>query len=103
MNDIVNITGLTSLVEQLPYGLETPLGFEANLLSGGQKQRVALARSLYQQRPVLVLDESLNALEPDSVQNILHKLRAYLPNLTLVMVTHDPSLLPYFDHIAHIS
>lgn len=103
MNDIVNITGLTSLVEQLPYGLETLLGFEANLLSGGQKQRVALARSLYQQRPVLVLDESLNALEPDSVQNILHKLRAYLPNLTLVMVTHDPSLLPYFDHIAHIS
>lgn len=103
LKKVVDITGLTPLLDQLPQGLHTFLGFEANLLSGGQKQRVALARSLYQQRPILVLDESLNALDIFSVEQILRNLRQYLPDLTLVMVTHDPSLLRYFDNVVEMS
>ena len=57
-------------------------------LSGGQKQKIALARALYHNKPILILDEATSAIDKKSAYDIEEKLLK-LPGITLISITHD--------------
>ena len=70
---------------------ETILGERGLTLSGGQKQRVSIARALIKQAPVLLLDDSLSAVDTETEERILNNLKGIIANTTTVIVTHRVS------------
>lgn len=91
---------LKEWVDQLPQKMETSIGERGILVSGGQRQRLALARALYANREILVLDEVTSQLDKDTEEEIirtLQKIASY--HRTIVMVTHHEKLLPLFDRV----
>jgi ABC-type multidrug transport system fused ATPase/permease subunit len=88
---------LTSVVNQLPQGIDTPLGPGAGGLSGGERQRLALARSLLRNSSVLVLDESTSALDAPTESAVLSSVSKFREGQTLVLISHRISSLAWVD------
>ena len=79
-------------VRELPQGLDTPLGEKGAGLSEGQMQRIAIARALFSERPILMLDESTSALDEVTEKDLLKQLKK-LTDRTVVIITHRPAAL----------
>lgn len=75
-------------IMQLAQGYETITGERGVMLSGGQKQRISLARALIKDPSVLILDESLSAVDTRTERNIQENLNQYLQNKTAIVITH---------------
>lgn len=75
-------------IEQLADGYETITGERGIMLSGGQKQRISLARALIKDPAVLILDESLSAVDTRTEQTIQRNLSKYLQDKTTLVITH---------------
>ncbi len=86
-------------IQGLPQGYQTPVGERGITLSGGQKQRLALARAWLTQRPYLLLDDALSAIDAKTASRILHNLQSTSHNMTLLMVTHRLQGLENADQI----
>jgi ATP-binding cassette subfamily B multidrug efflux pump len=84
---------------QLHEGLATIVGERGVTLSGGQKQRVALARALLSERPGLLLDDTLSAVDPVTERRILDGLRAQRRGRTLLVASHRLSVVADADHV----
>lgn len=84
----VNVSGLGSLIAQLPGGLKTQIAENGEKLSGGQVQRIALARGLVQKKRIWLVDEATSSLDPASRQDIEDRLMS-LKNITMIMVSHN--------------
>ncbi len=87
------------LVLSLPQGYDTPLQPGGTLLSPGQRQRIALARALYGQPRLLVLDEPNSNLDGDGELALEALLRALAGQVTTVVVTHRVSLVRHVDRM----
>lgn len=72
-------------------GYDTVLGERGLTLSGGQKQRVSIARALIKNAPILLLDDSLSAVDTETEEIILKNLEQYSKNKTTIVVTHRVS------------
>ena len=81
-----------AFVRELPQGLDTPLGEKGAGLSEGQMQRIAVARALFSERPILMLDESTSALDEETEKELLAQLKK-LTDRTVVIITHRPAAL----------
>lgn len=75
-------------IATLKEGYNTMIGERGVMLSGGQKQRLVLARALLKDSPVLLLDESLSAVDMQTEQTILSNLKGYTSNKTTIVITH---------------
>lgn len=96
------ICGLHAMVETLPHGYDTLLDSpEGTKLSGGQKQRLGLARAIYGEPCLLVLDEPTSNLDEQGEQELLNTLEIIKETkaCTCIMVTHKPDLLKSMDKI----
>lgn len=93
------LAGLGPDLESFPLGLDTLVGERGVTLSGGQKQRVALARALLLDRPILLLDDALSALDSETEAWVLDHLAARPCGQTVVLVAHRPSTLARADLI----
>ena len=79
---------LESALDNLPQGLDTPLGPGAVSLSGGERQRLALARSLLRKSAVLALDEATSALDALTERMVLRSLAQFRAQQTMIVVSH---------------
>lgn len=96
----IDVVGLRAFVEGLPQGVETSLGGDGVRLSGGQRQRMALARALYGQPRLIVLDEPNASLDDDGDRALLSALDdAKAWGASLVVITHRTNVLSLVDHI----
>ncbi|XP_052429631.1 ATP-binding cassette sub-family C member 5-like [Carassius gibelio] len=85
---------------ELPYGDMTEIGERGANLSGGQRQRVSLARALYSERPVLLLDDPLSAVDARVGSHIFHSaIRRTAKSRTVIFVTHQLQFLPECDEV----
>jgi ABC-type multidrug transport system fused ATPase/permease subunit len=90
---------LLELVEQLPDGIQTVLGERGVRLSGGQRQRVGIARALYHEREVLVLDEATAALDNETESLVSDAIKALGGNKTIIIIAHRLSTIQHCDRI----
>ena len=95
----VAVARLDKDVEGLPRGLDTEVGERGITLSGGQKQRTAIARALMVDPRVLVLDDALSAVDTQTEEEILHRLREVRQQRTTIVVSHRISAVRDADLI----
>lgn len=91
------LAACAEFVFELPEGLDTRLGEGGSGLSEGQMQRLAVARAVYSQAPVLLLDECTSALDEPTEREMLRRLRGL--GRTVVIVTHRPAALEVCDRV----
>ncbi|HEX8408240.1 MAG TPA: ABC transporter ATP-binding protein [Thermoanaerobaculia bacterium] len=91
--------GLSTDVAGFPQGLRTVIGERGITLSGGQKQRTAIARALVRDPLVLILDDSLSAVDTHTEERILNALRTIRKGRTVLIVSHRVSSVKDADHI----
>ncbi len=99
--------GLREFVESLPKGLETHMGrsvyLDGILLSGGQTQRLMLARALYKNGPILVLDEPTAALDPIAENDIYQRYSDMTAGKTSLFISHRLASTRFCDRILYIA
>ncbi len=84
---------------QLPNGFDTVVGEDGLLLSGGQRQRIAIARALYKQAPILILDEATSSLDTRSERQIQAALTNLMNQCTTLVIAHRLSTIENADKI----
>lgn len=88
LDQAVDIAQLRATLDVLPEGLDTALGERGINLSGGQKQRATIARALYRDTPILILDDALSAVDTVTEEAILAGLREFMRDRTSIVVSH---------------
>jgi len=83
----------------LPEGFNTVLGERGITLSGGQKQRLSIARALVRNPKILILDDSLSAVDTKTENNILNNLKEIMKGRTSIIISHRVSSAKLADHI----
>jgi ATP-binding cassette subfamily B protein len=95
----VELSRLSSDLDQFPDGIEQRIGERGVTLSGGQKQRTAIARALVREPRILVLDDALSSVDAHTEREIRDGLRGYMKGRTTLVVTHRLSAVVDADLI----
>ena len=95
---VVNYTNLEKVINELPDFENASTGHDGNLISGGQAQRIGIARALYKNNPILILDEATNALDVELERKILNNIYKLLKKI-IKIVSHRKETLLNCDHI----
>jgi ABC-type multidrug transport system fused ATPase/permease subunit len=85
-----------AFIRELPRGYDTQMN-ETAALSGGQLSRIALARALFKQAPLFLMDEPTAQLDADSEKAILDALRDQMEVRTVLYVAHRPAMIAFAD------
>ena len=103
IKECIDYAGLSDTIDKLPKGLNTHIGREVYLdgvlLSGGQMQRLMLARALYKNGPILLLDEPTAALDPLAESEIYQKYSDMANNKTSLFISHRLASTRFCDRI----
>ena len=86
-------------IMDFPEKYETMVGERGVTLSGGQKQRSSIARALLKKSPILIMDDSLSAVDTDTEAQILENLHKLNGQQTKLMIAHRVSTVQHADHI----
>lgn len=86
-------------IVDFPDGYETLVGERGVTLSGGQKQRVSIARALVKDPPILILDDSVSAVDTETEEHILRELRKARQGKTTIIIAHRISTIQHADQI----
>ncbi len=93
------VAAIDEEIERFPAGYDTLIGERGITLSGGQKQRLSIARALLSQPKILILDDSLCAVDTHTEDTILNRLQAATAAMTVILISHRISTVQHADHI----
>lgn len=99
MQKAIDLAAFRKDLELLPEGLETLVGEKGVALSGGQKQRISIARALVKNPEILILDDSLSAVDAKTEKKIIDNIRTERKGKTTIITTHRMSAVQHADHI----
>lgn len=102
MNKVLESVELKNFVDNLPEKDLTIVGEKGQKISAGQKQRIGIARMLYADRKILIFDESTNALDKKTENEIIEFIQKLKRLCTVIMISHDLNNLKICDDILHI-
>jgi ABC-type multidrug transport system fused ATPase/permease subunit len=95
----INDAKLGEFLRAQPEGLETKVGERGVRLSGGQRQRIGIARALYHNPSVLVLDEASSALDTATELEVMQTVNAFRGDKTIIIIAHRLSTVEHCDKI----
>ncbi len=99
LNHAVSIANIKDYIESLPLAYNTKIASDGVGLSAGQKQRLLIARAVYKDPSIFLLDEATNALDANNEKAIVNNLKTFLENKTVVVVAHRLSTVKNADQI----
>ena len=99
----LKIADLNIFVESLPLGIETQVGERGAKISGGQRQRLGIARAMFTNPHLLVLDEATSSLDSETEVSILEAIHALRGSTTVVMIAHRLSTVRNADIVVYMS
>lgn len=99
LKEVLKLVDLDKLVESLSDKYNSIVGENGSRLSGGQNQRLGIARAIFKKPKILILDEATSALDLATEEKIIKNILKYLPNLTIISISHRPSSLHFCDKI----
>lgn len=98
-----DVAGLTSDIESFPNGLDTVIGERGLTLSGGQKQRTAIARAIFRDPALLILDDALSSVDTVTEEKILRSLASVMHHRTTILISHRVSTVQNAGRIVVLS
>lgn len=98
IRNALRIADAEAFVYELKEGIDTLLGERGTGLSEGQMQRLAIARAIFSERPILLMDEATSSLDEETEKHVLQNLRS-MTNKTVIIVTHRASVLDICDEV----
>jgi len=96
---VLELAHLSEWVGSLPEGVDTQVGENGVKLSGGQRQRLGIARALYREPELLILDESTSALDDASENAVVEALETLHGSMTMLVIAHRHSTIAHCDQI----
>ncbi len=102
INEVIKMANLHELVNKLPKKLESFVGERGEQISVGERQRVGIARALYNDPELLLLDEPTSSLDHASEIKIMETINSLRKKKTVIFITHKNTLVENFDQIIHI-
>jgi ATP-binding cassette, subfamily B, bacterial PglK len=99
----LKIANLDTWVRKLPNGLDTQVGENGAQLSGGQRQRLGIARAMFTNPQLLVLDEATSSLDGESEAIVSDSIQALHGSITLIIIAHRLSTIKSADIVAYLS
>jgi ABC-type bacteriocin/lantibiotic exporter with double-glycine peptidase domain len=103
LTEILTVVELDHFVASLDHKYESILAERGMNISGGQKQRILLARALYRKPEILILDETTSSFNEELENKIIENIKKYLPDITIVLITHRLSSLKYCNNVFRLS
>jgi len=98
-DQILKKTGLDNVINNFSLGKYTKIGERGERLSGGQQQRIGIARALYKEPSILILDEATSNLDEKSEKQIFESLKVFKNNMTIIIVSHKKSIMELCDKV----
>lgn len=99
IDGVLDDAGLTEDIARMPDGIRTEIGASGTRLSGGQQARVALARALYRNAQILILDDPFSAVDMTTERAIMERLREKYRYCIIVLISHRLSAFPMTDRV----
>jgi len=100
LDNIIKITGLYNLIEKYPEGLDTVITENGKNISGGQRQRIMLARTLYKDADMIILDEPFSELDRASENSMLNYFRSLAEaGKIIILITHNKESLSFCNKV----
>lgn len=106
LDKVVKVSNLSNVyndINEFPDKFDTTLGERGVTVSGGQKQRISIARALYKDVSILVLDDSLSAVDTETERIIINNLRELREGKTTIIIAHRITTLQNLDKIIVVS
>lgn len=97
LQELLELVGLRDYVNTLPKGLDTRMGDKYGYFSGGQRQRLAIARALFRESDILILDEPTSAADTAFTENLMPIIRSYAKNRVVLIISHGQDLCENCD------
>ena len=102
LNLAVEVAQLSKFISRLEQGLDTIIGEDGSRISGGQRQRIGLARAIYRDPEILIMDESTSSLDEQTSEQIMRQVLQLSQNLTLIVVSHNKKVFEGLDKVYQI-
>lgn len=102
LNKAIEMSQLNDFINHLDEGIETIIGERGIRLSGGQRQRIGIARALYFEPEILIMDEATSSLDNQTERFFIEAIQNLRKKMTIIIIAHRLSTIEYCDHIYFI-
>jgi ABC-type bacteriocin/lantibiotic exporter with double-glycine peptidase domain len=99
---VCDVTNLSEFVLKLPLGYQTKVGEKGIKMSGGQIQRIGIARALYKNSNIIILDEAFSNLDMESEKIFIDFIKNFKNSMTIIIVSHDDKIRNICDKIIEL-